>query len=101
MFSHKLRYKIQPAQFGKMKNSVSPKTFRQINSLVISLVKGLVLSQNLCQNCVRLSQQFLHCGLGRKELRESEVFSQIKKSRFSEKNDSLYSQMFSRNFLAL
>ena len=31
-FSHKIRFvifKIRPAQFGKMKNSVSPKTFRQ------------------------------------------------------------------------
>ena len=37
----------------EMKNSISPKIFRQINSFVISLVKTLV-SRNVCQKSVRV-----------------------------------------------
>ena len=53
---------VQEAQCGKTKNLVSPRKclFRQINSLVISLVKTL-LSQNFCQKCETKSQQFPHC----------------------------------------
>ena len=40
------------ATSGKIKNLVLPKVFRQINSLVISLLKTL-LSRNFCQKYVR------------------------------------------------
>ena len=49
-------YSVENEKFGLTK-----KIFRQINYLVLSLVKTL-LSRNFCQKCVRLckSQQFPH-----------------------------------------
>ena len=48
------------AQYGKMKNLLSPiRKFRQINSLVFSVVKTL-LSRNFCQRSVTVN--FPQCG---------------------------------------
>ena len=48
-------YDVSSTQCGKMKNLLSPKKiFRQINYLVISLVKAL-LSRNFCQKSVRVN----------------------------------------------
>ena len=48
---------IKVAQCGKTRNSLIEKIFRQINSLLISLVKTL-LSRNFCQKYVRLNRSF-------------------------------------------
>ena len=52
-------------QCGNTKNSFPLKKFRQINYLVISLVKQLkpLLSQNFCQKCVRVNFCNIHSTL--------------------------------------
>ena len=47
------------AQCGKIKNLLSLKIFRQINSLVTSFVKTL-LSRNFCQRCVTVKFRNFH-----------------------------------------
>ena len=71
-FSHKIRYNTACTVWKNEKFSLT-KNISSKDSLVIFLVKGL-LSQNFCQNCVRLSQQFLHCGLGRKNYEKVKCF---------------------------
>ena len=58
--------KSMEAQCGKTRNSLSPKKiFRQINSLVLSLVKSTSLSRNFCQKSVRENFRNFHTVGGR------------------------------------
>ena len=41
------------AQFGKTRNSLTKKIFRQINSLLTSFLISQLLSRNFCKRCVR------------------------------------------------
>ena len=62
-FHEKNWWEIIP-RFSTLYNVGKWKKFRQINSLVISLVKAL-LSRNFCQNCVRVNFRIFHtlyCG---------------------------------------
>ena len=69
------------------------KTFRQINSLVISLVKTS-LSRNFCQKCVRPNRSlFSHCAV----LENEKISQQNILSEFNSLVTSLVKTSLSRN----
>ena len=90
---------VQHTVWKDEKFSLTKKIFRQINSLLISLVKAL-LSRNFCQKCVRLNCSDFHTVAADHSMWKNEKFTLAAKF-FRQINSSVISlvkSLVSRNF---